>query len=202
MIDSSLITFVGVILTLVLGSIYLARRGKPMSWLERIGLVGLAVYFPFVLGLTLGGVPIEGGATPPTEWRRWANFIPFGTIGPQVTAGLESGLRQLFGNLLVLVPLGFGLPAVWPRFRRLAPSALVALGVTFGIEVSQMVISLIVGVPYRAFDVDDLILNTAGAVVGWLAWRLSLGWIQLPSESPGILESRFTSSIGREPEND
>lgn len=48
-----------------------------------------------------------------------------------------------------------------------------------------------VGVPYRAFDVDDLILNTAGAIIGWLSWRVSLGLIQRPDESPP--DGAFTS---------
>lgn len=155
-----------------------------MSWLERTGLVGLAVYFPFVLGLTLGGIPIDVGAIDPSEWRRWANLTPFGTIGPQLAAGLESGLRQLIGNLLILAPLGFGLPVVWQRFRRITPTLLAGFGVALSIELSQVTISLMVGVPYRAFDVDDLILNTAGAIIGWLTWRVSLGLIQRPDESP------------------
>jgi glycopeptide antibiotics resistance protein len=180
MIDCSLITFIALVLSVIVVSIVLARLGKKMSWLERSGLVGLAVYFPFVLGLTLGDIPIDDGAVSPAEWRRWANLIPFGTIGPQVAAGLESGLRQLAGNLLILVPLGLGLPMVWKRFRRLAPTLLVGFGVTLGIEISQVVISLMVGVPYRAFDVDDLILNTFGAIVGWLAWRVLFGHFQNP----------------------
>ena len=69
---------------------------------------------------------------------------------------------------------------VWERFRRIAPMLLVGFGVTLGIELSQVVISLMVGVPYRAFDVDDLILNTIGAIVGWLAWRVLLGHFQNP----------------------
>lgn len=154
-----------------------------MSWLERIGLAGLAVYFPFVVGLTLGGIPIDEGAIDPSEWRNWANLIPFATIGPQLEAGLESGLRQLVGNLVVLVPLGFGLPVVWQRFRRLVPTLLVGFSVALSIELSQLVISLSVGVPYRAFDVDDLILNSAGAVIGWLLWRVSLGLYKQRGES-------------------
>lgn len=78
-----------------------------MSWLERIGLVGLVVYFSFILGLTLGGIPIDESAIDPSEWRRWANLIPFATVGPQIEAGSESGLRELVGNL-ILMPLGFG----------------------------------------------------------------------------------------------
>lgn len=98
--------------------------------------MGLAVYFPFVLGLTLGGIPIDVGAIDPSESRRWANLVPFGTIGPQLAVGLESGLRQLIGNLLILAPLGFGLPVVWQRFRRITATLLAGFGVALGIELS------------------------------------------------------------------
>ena len=72
------------------------------------------------------------------------------------------------------------------RFRRLVPTLLVGFGVALGIELSQAVISLQVGVPYFAFDVDDLILNTAGAIVGWFLWLVSLGLIQRPGEAPPL----------------
>jgi hypothetical protein len=49
MIDSSFITFIALVLSVVFASIYFARRGRAMGWLERIGSVGLVVYVPFVL---------------------------------------------------------------------------------------------------------------------------------------------------------
>lgn len=88
------------------------------------------------------------------------------------------GWRVVSANWLATFsssPPGFGLPVVWQRFRRLASTLVAGFGVAFGIELSQVVISLIVGVPYRAFDVDDLMLNTAGAIIGWVAWRISAG---------------------------
>ena len=183
MFDINVITLVALVPAVIATSTYLVRRGRTMTWLERIGLVGLAVYFPYVLGLTLGGIPFGVAAIPPNEWREWANLIPFGTIGPQLAAGLESGLRQLIGNLLILLPLGFGLPVVWSRFRRFRTTLLTGAAVALGIEISQLAISLVVGVPYRVFDVDDLILNSAGAAIGWLVWRVTLGFVQPAASS-------------------
>jgi len=183
MVRSSFITFIALVISVIIVSIYFARRGRSMGWLQRIGLVGLGVYFPFVLGLTFGGIPIGERAIDPSEWRSWANLIPFATIGPQVAAELHSGLRQLIGNLIILAPLGFGLPVVWQRFRAFAPTATVGMSVALGIELCQLVISLLVGLPYRAFDVDDLILNSAGAMFGWVLWRVTLGVIQTAGES-------------------
>jgi glycopeptide antibiotics resistance protein len=204
LIDSSFITFVALIIAVVALSIYLFRQGRSMGWWERVGLVGLAVYFPFVLGLTLGGIPIDEGALDPSEWMRWANLIPFATIGPQIDAGLGSGVRQLVGNLIILIPLGFGLPMVWRRFRRIGPTLLAGFAVALSIELAQLLISLMVGVPYRAFDVDDLILNTAGAVIGWLAWRVTLGLIQDPGaptpQAKGSGQAHETRARSTDPE--
>lgn len=174
-IDSTFITFIAMVVSAITVSAVLVRHAKSMSWLQRVGLVALGVYFPFVLGLTLGGIPTDVDSRDPSEWRQWANLVPFGTIGPQLAAGLESGLRQVAGNLLLLGPLGFLLPNVWERFRDFGSALLAWFVVALGIEISQVVISLAIGVPYRAFDVDDLILNTAGAVIGWIVWRQLTG---------------------------
>jgi len=40
------------------------------------------------------------------------------------------------------------------------------------------------GTPYRAIDVDDLILNTTGAALGWAGWHVTLGWLyETPDEA-------------------
>jgi glycopeptide antibiotics resistance protein len=54
-----------------------------------------------------------------------------------------------------------------------------AVMVSFGIEILQLTISTVVGFPYRVFDVDDVILNTTGAALGWAGWRVTLGWFQV-----------------------
>ncbi len=60
-----------------------------------------------------------------------------------------------------------------------------AVMVSLGIEILQLAISTVVGFPYRVFDVDDLILNTAGAALGWAGWRVTIGWLyKTPDEAP------------------
>ena len=140
-----------------------------------LAVIGLAVYVPVVLGLTLGGIPIGTGAIGDTDWRTWANLAPLRTIRQQLSAGMYSGMRQLVGNLLLLVPLGFLLPMVSSRFATFRRTLLTVFLGSLCIELGQLAISLTVSFPYRAFDVDDLILNTLGGAVGWLVWRGTLG---------------------------
>ncbi len=74
---------------------------------------------------------------------------------------------QFFLNFLLLMPLGFFLRYLF-RFSFLA--VLVAsLLMSLSFEVTQLTgIYGLYPCPYRVFDVDDLILNTAGSLVGYL----------------------------------
>jgi len=78
----------------------------------------------------------------------------------------NSAFLQAFFNFLLLLPLGFYLRYYFGYgfFK----SAVISFGVTLFFELTQL--SGLYGLypcPYRWFDVDDLILNTAGALVGY-----------------------------------
>ncbi|MFL4903899.1 VanZ family protein [Streptomyces sp. MMS24-I2-30] len=70
-------------------------------------------------------------------------------------------------NLLLLVPLG-----IFLRYhfgRSLHTTAWTGLAVALSFELTQWTgVWGLYDCPYRLFDVDDLIVNTSGAVVGWL----------------------------------
>lgn len=67
-------------------------------------------------------------------------------------------------NVLMTVPFGLLLPLVvrW-RYEWLVAAC---LGVTLAIETGQLLGSLAVGWAWRAFDVDDIFLNTVGGLLG------------------------------------
>lgn len=46
MINSSFITLAALVVAVIISAMCLARRGRTMTWVERVGLVGLAIYFP------------------------------------------------------------------------------------------------------------------------------------------------------------
>ncbi|MBQ9156109.1 MAG: VanZ family protein [Eubacterium sp.] len=79
-------------------------------------------------------------------------------------------LLNLIGNLLVFFPIGFLIPIFRTKntgfFRILIDSFLF----TLGIELVQLFTR--VGV----FDVDDLLLNTLGGLLGYMAYRIALGF--------------------------
>jgi VanZ family protein len=79
-------------------------------------------------------------------------------------------VKQIGGNILLGVPFGVLLPAVWPRARGLVRVTIVTASVMMLVELVQG--ALVEG---RAFDIDDVILNTLGAMLGYLPAGRRLG---------------------------
>ena len=82
---------------------------------------------------------------------------------PRDIFGIELVLSLL--NMSMFVPLGFFLPLLWEKYRRLKHALLFGLGATMFIELAQLF-------TYRATDINDVITNTAGALLGYLLFRL------------------------------
>jgi len=74
-------------------------------------------------------------------------------------------LENVLGNIVLFFPLGVMLPLLSPNLRSLAGVLLVAILFSFSIELTQY-ISRHFG-NYRSVDIDDIILNTLGAVLGF-----------------------------------
>lgn len=94
------------------------------------------------------------------------NLIPFRTIAEFVKGLSDTGRNgaaviNLYGNVIMFVPLGFFIPAVFPKARSLRRCMLVSLAVLVCVEVIQFVTLL------GSLDIDDIILNLAGVLVGY-----------------------------------
>lgn len=70
-------------------------------------------------------------------------------------------------NVLLFMPLGFFMPMLWRRYRSFFRTLLLGFSVTLGIELLQIF-------TYRATDVNDLITNTTGTILGFLVARILL----------------------------
>ncbi|MFE9635764.1 VanZ family protein [Streptomyces sp. NPDC006463] len=79
-------------------------------------------------------------------------------------------VRQLGGNLLLGLPFGVLLPVLLPPARGLLRVAAVTVCLMTLVELTQG--ALVTG---RVFDIDDVILNTAGALLGYLLAGRRLG---------------------------
>ncbi|MET8131724.1 VanZ family protein [Streptomyces sp. NPDC005251] len=83
---------------------------------------------------------------------------------------LRDAFKQIGGNLVLGVPFGVLLPVVFPKTRGILRVLALTAAVMLLVELVQG--ALITG---RSFDIDDVILNTTGALVGYLLLGRRLG---------------------------
>ncbi|MDJ0340483.1 VanZ family protein [Streptomyces sp. H10-C2] len=125
-----------------------------------MGLVLTAAHLSFVGWLMLRPHYVPWVAAP--------NLRPFGTIRADLQMEPFEAARRLLEGLLLLAPLGVLLPMAGGRIR--SPSAgSFARTVFAGLMVSLSLEFLQTVVPGQIFDVDALLLNTAGVALAYLA---------------------------------
>ena len=128
--------------------------------IDRAALALLLAYLVVLAILTLRPV----GADVDSNVR--VNLKPFATILPALRHGPGTFVfASLVGNVLAFVPLGLLLPLA---FRRLPGLLVIIAGgvLSAAIELTQYALSTNLGYGYRRADVDDVIVNVFGTVVG------------------------------------
>jgi glycopeptide antibiotics resistance protein len=100
--------------------------------------------------------------------RRY-NIIPLKTISDffinRSNYSVETIFINLFANIITFIPLGFFLPWLFKNINSIKKLLIHCVSIILIIEVMQFVLN--VGV----MDVDDLILNTIGSVIGFIFYR-------------------------------
>lgn len=98
------------------------------------------------------------------------NLTLFKELGRFVTyrqqLGIESFIVNIFGNILAFAPFGFLLPIITPENRKWIKLALITFLFSLTIELLQLVFK--VGI----FDVDDLLMNTLGGLLGYFIFTI------------------------------
>ncbi|HWJ91618.1 MAG TPA: VanZ family protein [Flavisolibacter sp.] len=92
-----------------------------------------------------------------------ANFVPFKTIYYYLSLQevARNGIENIGGNMAVFLPFGLLFPLCFPRFKQFGKTVLAAFMTSLFLECLQLVFAL------GSFDVDDLLLNTVGGVIGY-----------------------------------
>lgn len=150
----------------------------------------LSEFIPFLIVMMLSGRP-HGNHVVPRAKRDYAIPIIFacyiiavfhvtgaGTIYDAMTFQFEdlegrvnlipfSDTINVVGyllNVVMFIPLGFLVPLMWKRMGKFWDIVLAGFSLSILIELSQLLC-------LRGTDVDDLILNTLGAVVGFFLYK-------------------------------
>lgn len=143
--------------------------------LERAGLLSpfQREFILFVFFLFCGGMAL---ITLTPRWFHWLNLLTGGQIETYFQIGSVNlmpfrtfasdpwSLLILLGNVIMFIPIGFFAALLW---RNTSWKRLLTIGLltTLSIELVQLLIG-------RTFDIDDLLLNTLGVLLGGLLCRL------------------------------
>ncbi len=145
------------------------RAGRPSPSLARVtrgrlitATIGI-LYGLGVVAVTIFPVrPRPAGYWDGEPWWTMIHWIPFVVDAPSFVL-----------NVIMFVPFGVLLPLLWRPADAVRRMAVAAACASTGIEVTQFVIGLTLG-SRRTVDVNDLIANTAGALLGLLLLRLAV----------------------------
>ena len=145
----------GAIVSLPLVLIYIflfdrERAKRRWGWMALLTLYLNAMYI-------VVGVP---GAQY-IVWDPTLNLIPFQDFS-------TSNITGMVLNAIMFAPLGFLLPAYFERYRRWGRTLAAGFLTSVAVELIQLF-------TFRATDVDDLIMNTLGTLVGFLMAKLVFG---------------------------
>lgn len=93
------------------------------------------------------------------------NFIPFNTIIPYITDWHHFSFINIVANIFIFSPIGFFVPLLWKNWQSFRKILAVGVATTFFIEFFQLFIG-------RSTDIDDIILNTIGVIIGYGVFML------------------------------
>ncbi|MFF9060672.1 VanZ family protein [Streptomyces sp. NPDC014882] len=136
------------------------RRPLPLP----LRLLAMLIAFAFMVAFAVVLARLTLQPSPASEALVHANLRPGQSLKAYLNQPeLRDAVKQIGGNLLLGVPFGVLVPVVAPRARGLVRVLLLTASVMLLVEFAQG--ALVTG---RAFDVDDVILNTTGALIGYV----------------------------------
>ncbi|MEV6741637.1 VanZ family protein [Streptomyces sp. NPDC051104] len=145
------------------------RERRPLPLPLRLLAMALAFVAMVAFAAALARLTLE--PSPASRALVHSNLHPGRSLHAYLgQPGARDAVRQIGGNVLLGVPFGILLPV-------LAPGARGILRVGFITACVMLLVELVQGavVTGRAFDIDDVILNTAGALLGHLLVGRRLG---------------------------
>lgn len=102
-------------------------------------------------------------------WKLNANIIPFKTISRYIIErehyNVDIILNNTIGNMMIFVPLGILLPILFKKSRSFTKLLTIGAVSIFTIEALQFFLQI------GQFDIDDIILNVAGILLGYALFK-------------------------------
>ncbi len=180
--NSILISFVPLplflgLLAWLLMLVVLRLLKRSFSYLVVFSLFWL--YLLLVTSATLFPIPLENQLTQnnASQSMYWTlsrvNLRPF-FYGDFFHSSLI--LREMVANVLLTIPFGFSIRYLLRLHAIHIPFLAPAVGLS--IEGTQLAISLLIGLAYRTVDINDVLLNASGVLIGYGLFRI-FSWLIL-----------------------
>lgn len=140
-------------------------QARHLDWKRELQLLLVYICLVVVVRFTFCPFGKVDGKIQPLRFDKerifplWVNFKPFVYWFDYPT--IKEALLNLIGNVAMFIPLGIIWPAVFKKLNTHWKVIAAGFGVSLTIEILQL--------PFfdRASDVDDLILNTLGFLIGY-----------------------------------
>ena len=143
---------------------------SKLKWIKTVILYGVFIFYSLLLVkiLFLSRVSFSELFVSGRTAFESVNLIPFSSIGGYIFGDADGVGRFAFGNIVgnivIFVPLGAFLP-LFKKDKRFVLNFLIISGISLLVELIQGLLAI------GTFDIDDLILNSLGGLVGILAYK-------------------------------
>ena len=141
---------------LLIRFIYLKSKYKKLNWHHEVVLF---LFVIFVVGLASQTI-IPNSLIVPAA-RIYGKEIKYNEVF--VNGYINYFLINFLGNIILFMPFGFIIPLLW----KASDKKVIVVGFcsSLFIEICQLFLT-------RGTDVDDLILNTLGVIIGYTIYRI------------------------------
>ena len=141
-------------------------KNKPINKLREVFINLFFIYFLILVNLTIfkyGELIID------FDTRFYINYIPLLETIKMFTndfIDIHTAFYNVIGNILLFIPLGFCIPLFFNKKNKLSKVILYGFTASLTIEVLQLF------TPYSITDIDDIIFNTLGTVIGFIIFNI------------------------------
>ncbi|WP_258166497.1 VanZ family protein [Paenibacillus sp. PCH8] len=141
---------------------------SEQSWLHSRWMLIIVICMAALYTLIMCNLLFVSGRAPGPNYQY--NLAPFETIRPLLLEreryNTDTWVKNLFGNIVLFIPLGIWMPWLFRKCRRFLSFTSIVVMVLLAVEVTQLIARV------GSFDVDDIILNTIGAWIGYAGYQL------------------------------
>jgi len=164
------------IITVILSTLriaYILKYHEPFKFYEEILKLGFVIYIMSLFHVV---------TFQDVSWST-SNFIPFKEIF-RYQLFSSSFFKNVIGNMIMFMPYGFFV-SYFLKLDKKRQIFFMSLITSFVIEITQLIIG-------RVFDVDDILLNICGGLLGYIVYKLVY---KVKEKLPNVLKKDYFYNI-------